>query len=269
MVHAMFSLAFLFVHITITFWVIATRGEMNSGEVEQSPGAAGSETAQGLPWFDDQLQKPAPPPKKRWSAFWVTLIVLAGSLVLLVGLFVLAVALYIFTAQQEEMTATERSMLLDIEELAPTMIDFDPAPAHETVLKQRYYNGTFEIDYVYDDLSDETSPFLNYNITFEVRVSDAIASYHSMWTALTFTMSAVSEGEMSIQDRDHLFSWGDQSRFVIVTIDGLPVGNLFIARKGERIVSLILTGVYFDDSIAISELLLPQLNELDQYQTPP
>ena len=64
-----------------------------------------------------------------------------------------------------------------------------------------------------------------------------------------------------------LFAWGDESRYGQLQAAGQPFGNIFVARKGNRVVYCVFSGVYFDDAEAIAELLTPALDRLDAYES--
>ena len=69
---------------------------------------------------------------------------------------------------------------------------------------------------------------------------------------------AASEG-MKLQERNDLLSYGEQSQAHLITKDGNPVGNLFIARKGTRVLAVTFAGVYFDDPEVFAALMAPKL----------
>jgi hypothetical protein len=64
-------------------------------------------------------------------------------------------------------------------------------------------------------------------------------------------------------ERNDLFRWGDRSRFGIVKSDGLPRGNLFVARKDRFVFHLVVVGVYFEDSEAFADLVMPALLHIE------
>ncbi len=75
---------------------------------------------------------------------------------------------------------------------------------------------------------------------------------------------AVDAKNVVLEKRDDLFSWGDESKSQLLTIDGKPVGHFFVIRKGKRVFMAIFTGVYFDDAAALSALLTPKLEAMER-----
>ena len=74
----------------------------------------------------------------------------------------------------------------------------------------------------------------------------------------------LGDTEVSVEERSELFQWGAFSRFGVLTTDGVPFGNVFLARRGSLVVYLLLAGVYFDEGQSVSELLTPYLEKLDR-----
>ena len=199
---------------------------------------------------------------RRKTLLLVLLIVglcLFGGIALIVGIG----ALYVFTATEEELTVADRGRIVDVEMLAE-MIEggYTPDPACEKIVRLRYLDRAYEVDYEYDDPDDPNAPYLNCCLTVEPKHGDALTSYVTSWQAARLGMAWGADVEVEIVERNDLFSWGDQSRFAIIHADGQPSGNLFVARKGKAVFYLILGGVYFDDGEAFGELVRPALSNV-------
>ncbi len=75
---------------------------------------------------------------------------------------------------------------------------------------------------------------------------------------------AVESNDIVLVDRDDLYSWGDESKSQLLTIEGKPVGHFFVFRKGRRVFMAIFTGVYFDDASPLAALLTPKLEAMER-----
>ena len=88
-------------------------------------------------------------------------------------------------------------------------------------------------------------------------------TYSALWTGTMLGTRLGGGVSITIEERNELFKWGDQSRLAILKSNGLSIGNIFVARKGKSCFFMILYGVYFDDSESLKELLLPTLSLLE------
>ncbi|NQU24688.1 MAG: hypothetical protein HQ567_25685 [Candidatus Nealsonbacteria bacterium] len=205
---------------------------------------------------------PVPPRRGRSAAFWLWVLIPACLLVavlLVVGLG----AAFVLTATEEEVTAEDRQLIVDAQTLAECMEDFTADPQNETITKTRYFDRSYDIEYEYDDPSDDYEPYLYFCVTVERNSSDALTSYVAAWQTSKLGMAWGSDAEVKVVECNDLFRWGDQSKFAILKVDGEPAGNLFAARRGNLVVDLILGGVYFDDAETFSSLMSSALENIE------
>jgi hypothetical protein len=186
------------------------------------------------------------------------LIAIPLALFLLVGATVAFGILYVWTAKAVPVTQADRGRVLDIRALAEWMEDFTPDPTRESIRKERYIDRSWELEYEYDDPS-EAAPYLTCSVGWEPKVSDAVTGYLMMWHGGTAALRFGADTPLTVVERNDLFRWGDQSRFGILTRNGNPVGNVFMARHGKTVFYVLFSGVYFDDAEALAELLKPVL----------
>ena len=85
------------------------------------------------------------------------------------------------------------------------------------------------------------------------------------WPAMMVGLKVAADTTITVEERGDLLRWGDASRFGILKTDGEPFGNLFLARKGRIVATLVIAGVYFEDT-AVQELIMPRLAKLDSYK---
>lgn len=195
---------------------------------------------------------------------WLWLCVLVplaavGTVALLLGLGLVFNA----SGQSEPLRSDERALLLDIDHLARWTNGYVPDVHAERVSKTRFFDGSYAIEYVYDVSDDDSAPYLTYTVTFERSEDDAEGTYLSFWGG-TEVGFFVGDGDFDVRESNELFRWGDTSRFSVLTTEGRPFGNVFVARRGRRVVYFLLSGVYFDDAESIDGLLSPYLEELER-----
>ena len=68
--------------------------------------------------------------------------------------------------------------------------------------------------------------------------------------------------------RNDLFRWGDDSEFSLLKANGLSFGNVFVGRKGKRVYMITVSGIYFDESAEIRDLLGEKLRALERLPAP-
>jgi hypothetical protein len=207
--------------------------------------------------------RPAPRSRPRpW--LWILLLVPVGlfaSVAAIVGLG----ALFNLTGTNVALAAGERELVVDISHLTGWMNGYTPDPSGETLQKTRYIDDSFEIEYVYDLPEDDEAPYLSHSVTFEPSESDASTTYVSLWGGTKVAFYVFGEVQVEVKEKNELFSWGDESRFGLLLADGQPFGNVFVARKGKRVVYLLVSGIYFDEAESFSGFLSPYLEKLEVF----
>lgn len=209
---------------------------------------------------------PRPTPRKARPRPWLWILILlpvgiAATLGAVVGLG----ALFNMTGTSVALAAGERDLVVDISHLQGWMKDYAPNPAGETLSKTRYIDDSFEIEYVYDLPQDDEAPYLSYTVTFEPDESDASTTYVSLWGGTKVGFYVFGDVQVEVQEKNEIFRWGDESRFGLLRTGDRPFGNVFVAKKGKRVVYLLVSGIYFNDSESFSDFLTPYLEKLDAF----
>lgn len=202
---------------------------------------------------------PAPATKKKRLLLWVAL----GLGVPLLACLVLGAfgSLMSHRVKTVPLLPSERAALLTADDLLAAGNENGRAdPAREKSGRNNLFDGSAELTYEYE--SETPSMYVATTISLEKTVADAMASYAAQSVAGLVGL-AVTQKKMKLEDRDDLLTWGDQSTAKLITYEGKPVGNLFIARKGTRIFLTTVTGVYFDDAEALREIVEPKLKAMD------
>ncbi len=205
-------------------------------------------------------------PKKSKKGCCLVLVLIPTSLLLLaIGIAGIGF-LFVYTAKSVEVTANDRQVILDINDLAEWMEDYSPESQGETYAKHRYIDGSYDVEYEYDRPLDSDAPYLSCSVTVEMNRSDARASYLSIWTGGKLGISLLGDSSVDLVERNDLFAWGDESKMALLTVDGVPLGNVFITRVGNTIFYLTISGLYFDEPELLDEFLSEKLSRLETYE---
>ena len=87
-------------------------------------------------------------------------------------------------------------------------------------------------------------------------------SYGGLWIGYK---AVLASSDVTANERNDLFRWGDSSRFAILEDEDGPYGNIFVARHGKIVYEFWLSGIYFDDTESVTELLEPVLERARTY----
>ena len=167
-------------------------------------------------------------------------------------------ALFVLTGEETPPNPAERAMLVDIAALGG---DFEIDPSRERALKTTYFDKSWELTYEYDD-PREGAPYLDCTVTFERKRSDTLTSYTALWASARLGIQAFGEGDVDLVEPDDGYEWGEASKFAILTTEGAPAGNVFIARKGTAIFFLIVAGWYYEDPADFGAMIEPYLERM-------
>ena len=228
-----------------------------------------SKLPQQPPPQSQQWVSPPPPatPRQSNSKVWIIVaavigICIIGTILLVIGVGVLFWA----TSTEEPLGPNDQAAIVDIDMFRAWSGDpYAPDYSGEKITKTRFIDGSYDIDYDYDIPEDPNAPYLNCNITIEKDNADAKTSYVSIWAGAIIGIRLLGDADVEVTERNDLFRWGDESTFAILSINGEPFGNMFSARKGNRLLFIIFSGIYSDDGETVSDLLLPRLNQLHTY----
>ena len=206
-------------------------------------------------------------PRRTNNKVWLIVAAVIG--ISIIGTIVLVVtvgALYWATSSEEPLGPDDRAAIVDIDTFLAWSGDaYTPDYSGETIIKTRFFDDSYDVDYDFDVPEDPDAPYLNCNITIEKDETEAAASYVGRWAGALLGMQIMGGADVEVNERNDLFSWGDESTFAILSVDGEPFGNMFSARKGSRAFFIVFSGIYTDDGEIAGELLLPALNQLHTY----
>lgn len=215
------------------------------------------------PWQPQQPQPPQayppgygppvyyPPPRK--SRVWLIVLLAVGIPVGLVVLVVaLGVGMYALSGEHAA-SSTEQQMVLRAEDVGPYLEGYAFNAGAEKVVKRTFPDSSYDIEYEY--VTDGLVVIST--CTVEKDSSDAATSYHGIQIGQGIGMRSE---DIEQRPADHLLKWGDKSACYILYMNGNPIGNRFVARKGRVVVDYTFSGVYIEDAEIMAEMLTPVLN---------
>ena len=174
------------------------------------------------------------------------------------------VAMIAGCSESASLTEKDKAAVLQIEDLALWIEGFIPDPTKESLVKTKEFDNSYDIEYTYEDQDGQSPLYLYHSVSVQPSSSDAMIVHK----AVDFG-TWIGSGETNLVTRNDLFSWGDESEFCLwQTESGDTFGNYFTGRKGKKVVLIAISGVYFDDTEAIHELLDEKLEALERLPVP-
>lgn len=151
----------------------------------------------------------------------------------------------------------DRELVVTVEDVTAGMA-FTKDPARETLKRTWYIDGTVEVLYEYDGGEGSLPVYVSSQVTRTASRRDADNEYLGMKLGASAMFKVFGEN-VTEASRDDLLKWGDKSSSVLLSVPGGHVGNYFVAQKGDKVVLVVVTGVFFDEREAIEKVFLPKL----------
>jgi hypothetical protein len=158
----------------------------------------------------------------------------------------------------------EKTLLLTVEDFGEYGVDYSEDYLGE-YSKKYYTDVSSEIKYRYDPSEDSSAtPFyLVSSIEFDRSESDARESYS---LGILAYQGGSFLGGADIEEAKGFISLGDETYFASVKNDNATLGNIISVRRGNRIYSLIIGGMYIDDPEVLEELLSDRLSAMESFK---
>ena len=206
----------------------------------------------------------APTPRKKPSRTKVVLIVLAcGVATLVLGVGGLGAIAYYFAHHQgsETVKPGDRDYVVTFDDLAKHASGLKKVASGEHLFRVDML-GVHKLSYQYQV---QNELFMTSEVTVGRSSTSALTDYSAVQLGFKASLAAFGK-DIELVDDDQLLEWGDQSHAMLMKKAGKPLGNVFVARKGNRTFFLAIFGIYFRDPAAFEQLVKPKLDKLESFQ---
>lgn len=198
------------------------------------------------------------PPPRRKRRVWLIVLLLAGIPLLGVGGLVAIGVAYSALSKEAPASAADKKLVLTVADVAP-FVRYQPKPGLEKATRTTKIDGSWEVKNVYND---EGKLFMT-SIYFH---EDSLSSAQNIFSGQELgTKIGYAKGGGNIEEvpKNELFKWGDESHFYLIKKNGKPIGNRFVARKGNNVIYMIMSGVYFNKPKPTHDFLDPVMQRID------
>ena len=148
-------------------------------------------------------------------------------------------------------------MVVTAEDLAAQLKDFRPSLLNEKLTEERFRNHSHKVTYLYRAVEGAPSEvYLHCVASVEPTSADAKSAFLGLGTP-----HALAEER---PDPDTAAA-GDESKSVLLFVQGKLIGRHFVVRAGSRVLALTLTGASLDGP-GFATLLQPKLAALKRLE---
>jgi hypothetical protein len=188
-------------------------------------------------------------------------ILLVVSLVIVGG----AAAFYLLFIHEipQAVTEADRGVLVTADELVR---HYDlKLKGQGTFRHVKYLLGNHELEYEYQspDGSGE-GLYVSCLVSIEQSTKDALTTYTAQRLGTSVALKLDRGAGLRLVDQDKPFKWGEESSSSVI-MGKEAAGNVFTARKGQRVFHLVIAGPSLE-SAALGDLLSPVLARLEAYR---
>ena len=170
-----------------------------------------------------------------------------------------------FLAKTKEINPEEYPFLLLAEDLQIYNLKLDLSGSAEKARLKKWINGVYDIKYEYDrrDRDDFHPLFFSVKLEIEQSKREAKETYKDGLAVITKVSAAAGMPCREIKDT---IEWGDEHYYAIREKNGKPVGLIFMTRKKNKVYTLIMAGLYSSDHSLITDLIIPRLQHINDFQ---
>jgi hypothetical protein len=168
-------------------------------------------------------------------------------------------------AKTKEINPEEYPFLLLAKDLQIYNFKLDLSGSAEKARLKKWINGVYDIKYEYDrrDSDDFHSLFFSVKLEIEKNKREAKETYKDGLAVITKVSAAAGMPCREIKDT---IEWGDENYYAIREKNGKPVGLIFMTRSNNKVYTLIMAGLYSSDHSLITDLVIPRLQHIDDFQ---
>lgn len=170
-----------------------------------------------------------------------------------------------FLSKANKINPNDYPFLLLAKDLQVYNLKLDLSGQAEKAHLKKWINGASEIKYEYDrrDSDDYHTLFFSVKLEIEQDVTRAKKIYRDGLLVITKTSAIAGMACKEIKDT---ITWGDESYYAQREKNGKPVGLIFTARLKNRVYTVIMAGLYSSDNSLITDLVLPRLEYIRDFE---
>lgn len=128
----------------------------------------------------------------------------------------------------------------------------------------KYFDLSVELDYTYELFETKDYLPLYYYITISQDRNAKEAKENFSIGKGSILLGAKIGNMQAIEIKDLILP-GDDSYYAFLYAEGEKSGMLYTVRKGSRIYTIMISGIYTDDHSLLYDLILPKLSGLEHY----
>jgi hypothetical protein len=204
---------------------------------------------------------PSLPPTKPISTWHILIIVGLVSLTS-IGFVVGVAAYYAYQGEVLPTSAAEKRIVVTASDAQQFIANFVVRHDAETLTKTKFPDESISVDYAYDHPQDDSQLLINCRVTIYKTSSEAEQAFDLQSKVTSWTLG---EGTLAEQE---WFKVGDKPFMATVqNKDGVIMGNYVTYIRDNRVFTLQIYGLGFEDPIAMNQLIAPIVNAIDAYST--
>lgn len=170
-----------------------------------------------------------------------------------------------FLAKTKEIDPEDYPFLLLAKDLQIYNLKLDLSGSAEKARLKKWINGVYDIKYEYDrrDSDDFNTLFFSVKLEIEKNKKEAKETYNEGLAVITKTSAVVG---MPCREIKNTIIWGDENYYAVREKNGNPVGLIFKGRLNNKVYTIIMAGLYSSDHSLITDLVIPKLQNIDDFQ---
>jgi hypothetical protein len=170
-----------------------------------------------------------------------------------------------FLSKTREIDPEDYPFLLLAKDLQIYNLKLDLSGSAEKARLKKWINGVYDIKYEYDlrDSDDFHPLFFSVKLEIEQSKREAKETYKEGLAVITKVSAAAG---MPCREIKNTIEWGDENYYAIRERNGKPVGLIFKTRINNKVYTLIMAGLYSSDHSLITDLVIPRLQHIIDFQ---
>ena len=156
-----------------------------------------------------------------------------------------------------DLSEIERSLLLTESDFPEFELPAAPQPRGEFTKTEDYANRATELNYEF--LDETRGIYVSSTLSIERNPGNVLITELTSDSGLRIGLSTQGIKEKPVKLKR---SYGKRASLALLMMDDQPVGNHFTVVSGKKVMTLIFTGVYFEEEEDFAAFITPKLDLL-------